>query len=120
MDNLNIEIAEAKDAFRPGQTIKGTVRWNLQENPQSLEISLFWHTSGKGTKDVGVVETIKFDNPGSLGQKDFKFKLPKGPYTFSGKLISLIWAIEATTIPTEKTTRQKITISPTTQEILLK
>ncbi len=120
MDNLNIEIAEAKTSFRPGETVAGTVRWNLEENPESLELSLFWHTQGKGTRNVGVVETVKFDSPGSLGQKDFSFKLPQGPYSFSGKLISLIWAIEATTFPTEQTTKREITISPTGQEVVVK
>lgn len=120
MDNLNIEIAEAKTSFRPGETVAGTVRCNLEENPESLELSLFWQTAGKGTRDVGVVETIKFDSPGSLGQKDFSFKLPQGPYSFSGKLISLIWAVEATTFPTEQTTKREITVSPTGHEVVVK
>ena len=120
MDNLNIEIAEANNSFRTGETVAGTVRWNLEENPESLELSLFWHTQGKGTRDVGVVETMKFDNPGSFGRKDFSFKLPQGPYSFSGKLISLIWAIEATTFPTEQTTKRAIIVSATGHEVVVK
>jgi len=120
MDKLNIEILEGKDSFRPGENVTGTVRWNMQGNPESVEVSLFWHTQGKGTRDVGVVETLKFDNPGSLGQKEFSFKLPAGPYSFSGRLISLVWAVEAVSRPGEETTRCEITISPTGREVVLK
>jgi len=117
MQNLSIDIAEYKTSFRPGEEIRGTVRWNVRENPESVEVSLFWRTEGKGTQDIGVVETIKHDHPDSSGQKDFTFILPPAPFSFSGKLISLIWAIEATSYPTEQTTRQQITVSPTGQEV---
>ena len=120
MQNLSIDIAEQKTEFHPGENIQGTLRWNLPENPESVEISLFWRTEGKGTQDVGVIETKKFDNPGSLAQKEFSFKIPNQPYSFSGKLISIIWAIEACCYPTEQTIRQQITISPTGKEVVLK
>ena len=52
MQPLTIDIAEQKTEFRPGDNIQGTLRWNLSENPESVEISLFWRTEGKGTQDV--------------------------------------------------------------------
>jgi hypothetical protein len=119
MSRLAIEISEDKKVFAPGETIKGTVKWQMDENPASLELSLFWYTAGKGTQDVGVVNSLKFDNPGSFGKKDFRFVLPNGPYSFSGKLISLIWALELTSIPSSQTERIEITVSPSGSEILL-
>ena len=120
MQELSIDIAEQKTQFRPAEEIRGTLRWNLPENPESIELSLFWRTEGKGTQDVEVIETKKFDNPGSLAQKEFCFKVPTEPYSFSGKLISIVWALEATSYPDEQTTRQEITISPTGKEVLFK
>ena len=121
MDKLNIETLEGKNSFAPGEMVQGTVQWNLGlDNPEAIELSLFWQTTGKGTRDVGVVETVKFDNPGSLGRKDFSFKLPTGPYSFSGKLISILWALEAVAWPGERTARRDITVSPTGEEIVLK
>jgi len=70
MDTLNIALHEDKTAFAPGQTVEGTIRWSLQTNPEHLEFSLFWYTAGKGTRDVGVVETARFDNPGACGSKE--------------------------------------------------
>ena len=120
MQELSIDIAELKTEFRPGENLQGTLRRNLSENPESVEISLFWRTEGKGTQDVGVIETKKFDNPGSLAQKEFSFKIPTEPYSFSGRLISIVWALEACAYPDEQTTRQEITISPTGKEVVLK
>jgi len=119
MQNLSIDIAEYKTSFRPGEEIRGTVRWNLPGDPESVEVSLFWRTEGKGTQDVGVIETLKHEAPGPLGQKDFTFILPPAPFSFSGRLISIIWAIEATSYPTEQTTRQQIAVSPTGQEVVV-
>ena len=119
MDTLNIALHEDKTAFAPGQTVEGTIRWSLQTNPEHLEFSLFWYTAGKGTRDVGVVETARFDNPGACGSKEFAFPLPNGPYSFSGKLISLVWALELTCTPGSETARREITLSPTGREIVL-
>jgi hypothetical protein len=80
---------------------------------------LRWYTAGKGTRDVGVAQTLRFDGPGAHGSKDFSFPLPDGPYSFSGKLISLIWAMELTVSPSSETIRREITFSPTGREIIL-
>lgn len=119
MDKLSIALNEDKTAFAPGETVHGTIPWNLDANPRHLELSLFWYTIGKGTRDVGVVETVRFDEPGTCGSKDFSFTLPDRPYSFSGKLISLIWALELTSSPGSETIRREITLSPTGQEIIL-
>jgi hypothetical protein len=119
MDELSIMLQDEKTAFAPRETIHGTIQWNLNANPRHLELSLFWYTAGKGTRDIGVVETLRFDAPGVFGSKDFSFTLPDGPYSFSGKLISLIWAIELTTSPSSETIRREITLSPTGREIIL-
>ena len=119
MDQLSIALNEDRIAFAPRETIRGTAQWNLDANPRHLDLSLFWYTSGKGTRDVGVIETKRFDEPGAYGSKDFSFTLPDGPYSFSGKLISLVWAIELTCSPGSETVRREITISRTGQEIVL-
>ncbi len=119
MEKLSIILEQDKAAFAPRETIRGTVRWNLKAGIRRLELLLFWYTAGKGTRDVGVIETTQFDEPGAVGWKDFSFTLPDSPYSFSGKLISLIWALELTCSPGSDTVRREIIISPTGQEILL-
>jgi hypothetical protein len=62
---------------------------------------------------------MRLDNPNAVGWKDFSFTLPEGPYSFSGQLISLVWALELTCSPGSETFRQEITVSPTGREITL-
>jgi hypothetical protein len=119
MDKLSIALEADKATFAPRETIHGTIQWNLDANPRHLELSLFWYTAGKGTRDVGVAQTLRFDEAGVYGSKDFSFPLPEGPYSFSGKLISLLWAMELTAAPSSETVRREITLSPTGREILL-
>ena len=119
MDKMSIYFRGDKTAFVPGETMHGAIQWSLDTSPRALELSLFWYTAGKGTRDVGVVETLTIDRPGSCGSKDFAFTLPVGPYSFSGKLISLIWALELTCSEGDEMARQEITVSPTGQEIVL-
>jgi hypothetical protein len=119
MGRLAIELTGGKDAFAPGEQVEGRIEWGLDANPRALELSLLWYTSGKGTRDACVLHAQKVDHPGALGSDKFSFTLPAGPYSFSGKLISLIWALELTCTPGEETVRKEIVVSPTGHEILL-
>ncbi|MFH1616135.1 MAG: hypothetical protein ABIG61_13745 [Planctomycetota bacterium] len=118
MSNLNIKLRDDRTAFKPCEEIQGQVEWQLDSNSDFLELSLFWRTEGKGTKDTGIVETLRFDNPGSFGNSDFRVKLPNGPYSFSGKLISIIWNVELAVSKGKDAVQRRIIISPTEQEII--
>ena len=119
MNELDINLRDNKTSYAPGEMVYGLVQWNVEGNPKRCDVSLLWYTAGKGTRDVDVIESIAIDNPGAYGSRDFAFTLPGGPYSFSGKLISLIWVIELTCAPDGQTARQEITVSPTGHEILL-
>ena len=119
MHKLSIELNDGKGAFAPGERLEGRIEWSGDADPKALELSLLWYTSGKGTRDAGVVHSKRIDHPGSSGSDSFSFTLPSGPYSFSGKLISLIWALELTCTPGNETVREEIVVSPTDHEILL-
>ncbi len=119
MNQLLIEMQEEQRAFRPGDSIKGAAFWKSEAVPKSVELRLFWKTRGKGTEDVKVVGKYSFSEPKQEEARPFEFRAPEGPYSFSGKLISLIWGLELVLEPRSESTRQEITISPTAKEILL-
>jgi len=119
MSRLSIVLRDKRTVFAPGEPVAGSIEWCLEQSPHYVELSLFWYTAGKGTRDVGIIDTQRCGSPGALGRKDFSFTLPDGPYSFSGKLISLIWALELTCSPGSETIRQEITVSPLGREILL-
>jgi len=119
MSELRIALQRDRVAFQPGEDLVGAAYWKLDSPARALEVRLFWFTRGKGTEDAGVVQTVRFDEPKPEEARPFRFKLPAAPYSFSGKLISLIWALELVTEPAKEVQRLEITIAPGSQEVLL-
>jgi hypothetical protein len=118
-DWMEVSLAGGRTAFSPGETLEGTASWRLAERPRSLELHLFWYTRGKGDRDLELVETQPIQPPEPNGRCDFRFRLPAGPYSFSGKLVSLLWAVELVAEPGAKGARTEITVAPGGREVLL-
>jgi len=116
---LQIETEGGKMEYLPGETVSGSVRWELNEPVEALEVRLFWYTRGKGTQDVAVEATQRILSPALQGAESFGFALPEAPYSFSGKLISVLWAVEIVTLPAAEAERVEFVMSPTGKEILL-
>ena len=119
MSELRVETEGGRLDFHPGEEVRGSASWSLDEPPRAVELRLFWRTEGKGTQDVGVAETIPFEAAGARDRRDFRLRLPEAPYSFSGKLISLVWALEVVAQPGAVAGRTDIVISPAGREILL-
>lgn len=119
MTELKIEIDNGRTSFRSGERIAGSLTWRLNDAPKSLVLRLFWHTAGRGTQDVKVVEQVVFDNPVMAGSKPFSLQLPSGPYSFSGKLISLIWSLELIVEPAGAVDRVDLVVSSSGMEVQL-
>jgi len=117
---FTITLDKSSSRFTPGDSIKGIVEWtDLSEKTDRFEIRLIWYTEGKGTTDVEVIETTTESSPGPSGRAKFKFVAPTRPFSFSGKLISLIWAIEVVDFPSRDGTKETLVISANGNEILL-
>lgn len=114
----SISVSFEATSYRPGDAISGTVNWQAAQ-ADSVEIRLFWFTRGKGDTDHHTVDSVQLASPGSSGSHRFSFKLPDSPYSFSGKLISLVWAIEAFLEPSEEVDRREFTLSPNGREVVL-
>ena len=119
MSELRLELAGGRTAFKPGESLSGRVKWRVEGQPDSAELRLFWFTSGKGTQDVGIVHTMAFAGPRPEDQRDFSLPLPSEPYSFSGTLISLAWAIELIVEPGGHVERREFVLSATGQEVVL-
>ena len=115
---IRIQLNETKEVYAPGEPIAGSVTWN-EEQASSLEVRLFWYTTGKGDRDVELMAIQEFEVLGAAGSHKFQFSAPSRPDSFSGKLITLQWAIEAILRPSEVTTLQTLTISRSGKEINL-
>ena len=114
---IQVETRDGITSFRPGDDVSGRASWQLDRQPDEVVARLFWYTQGKGTQDVVVVQEEIFPAPGQQDQRKFNFRLPEGPFSFSGRLISLIWAVEVVALPGEESGRVEFTVSPTGDEI---
>ena len=119
MITLKIDTEDDRSQFEPGEVLNGNVAWSCDQTPQFLELRLFWFTRGKGTEDVGVVQCVKFEKPLQQESRPFQFKLPDSPYSFSGTLISLIWAVDLLALPTEDVVRREFEMGPGKREVKL-
>jgi len=116
---LKVELDEGRTSFRPGEVVRGTASWSLEAPPAAVEVRLIWFTQGKGDRDVGLVETVPCPAPGAEGRQAFAFSLPDGPYSFSGTLVSLLWAVEVVALPASDAALAELVMSPSGREILL-
>lgn len=118
MSELRIGVDGGRTAFAPGETIDARISWHLASPPKRLELRLFWYTEGKGTQDVEIVERHPLQG-GAFGEQVVSLRAPGGPYSFSGRLISLIWALEAVAEPGGEVARCEVVLSPSGEEIRL-
>lgn len=119
MNTLNLTVGNGRDCFEPGERIEVKALWELAEPATAVELRLVWFTRGKGDQDVSVVESTRFEQPALSEQRIWNLDLPAAPYSFSGKLISLLWAVELLVEPGDESTRFDFTLAPGGKEVLL-
>lgn len=127
MSWLEIELEGGRTAFRPGDEVAGRVLWLIEEEAGggpaepvgSAEVRLVWFTRGRGDRDSAIVAAEDLLRPEAADRRTFRFRLPAGPYSASGKLVSVVWAVEAVLEPGSRAARTEIVVSPTGHEVLL-
>jgi len=93
------------------------VRWLVDRAPESVELRLFWYTRGKGTQDAEVVGCQGFESPRAEDGRQFSLELPASPYSFSGELITLVWAAELVVSPPGEVARVEFVMSPEGRDV---
>lgn len=116
---MELQLRDVRKEFAPGDELSGTASWRFDKAPKSVEVRLMWFTRGKGTMDVVTVEATSPAAVDGTGSFAFSFRLPDAPYSFSGKLISLVWAVELVAPPEREAKRVEFTLAPAGKEILL-
>ena len=119
MPVLKIEINDSETAFRPGERLAGRASWRLEKTPRAARARLFWRTMGKGTEDVQIEDDAVFESPMENDSRSFYFQLPPAPYSFSGRLISLIWGVELDIKGVKESCSAEFVLSPFETEISL-
>lgn len=118
MNDLNVSLQT--DVCSPDQTLFGNVTWSsVSESAESISIRLIWFTQGKGDRDYLAVDSIDIPVSASSNGAEFEFVLPRRPLSFSGKLISLTWAVEAVVIPSKQSALAEFTLCDRSAKIVL-
>jgi len=113
--SLEIKLIEDRTVFTPGEKVSGKAAWQLDQDPKSVELRLFWYTQGKGDEDLEIVQEITFDNPAMQESRPFSLVMPIAPYSFSGRLVSLIWSLEL--VSGKHSAMKEIILSPFGYEV---
>jgi len=113
---LNVKLRQS--SFRPGEIITGQVEWSDIERLEGLDVRLIWYTAGKGDRDVDVALSQTLDRLEAKGSREFEFVAPHYPPSFSGTLISLIWAVEVITFPGRDAESVSLVIGPEGRELV--
>lgn len=116
---LSLQTSDGGTWFKPGELIEGRASWHLDGEADAIELHLFWYTTGKGSQDVGIVRTLRTEAPEPSGHRDFSIRAPEGPYSFSGRLITLAWALEVVALPGGESERLDLRIGPHPVEVRL-
>jgi hypothetical protein len=88
--------------YEPGDEIAGTAEIEVDQDVEcrSLWVRLIWHTEGRGDQDVGKIDEIDIFggrlSPGAPVRSDFRFRLPREPWSYAGRYVTIVWAIEIT------------------------
>jgi hypothetical protein len=100
MSRAEIEVRLEREAYQPGELLAGA--FAIEAGPEAelalLELSVLWHTSGKGDEDLGVIHfedwspargrTFDLSRP-----QAFDVRLPRTPLTYDGFLIKVHWCV---------------------------
>ena|ERR1700722_18982143 len=111
MNDLTLDLA-GQSAFEPGQTVPVTAKWNLKTPLDAVELRVVWNTAGPNDVDLQIAESVRIKSPNPTDSRQITLAMPRQPYSFSGKLISIVWALELVAIPSLESTRTEITIGP--------
>ena len=116
--SISIHLHDDRTSFAPGGTITGEVRWNeLRVSGDTvISLELAFRTEGKGTSQREVFDELEWPITMADGSEAFTIEAPNWPWSFSGKLVSVLWALDAWQ-GNEHAESVQVTISPNGDEM---
>lgn len=97
---VNLSLCREDGRYQAGGNL--AAKWRISRVPldeiQGLEVSVLWHTEGKGDEDLHVhhfhrVNENQIRRVGLADQQSVHCVLPATPLSYHGKLISVRWCI---------------------------
>ena len=114
---IRIELKSEKNRFKPGDILEGEAVWDFQTTPKSIAVSLEWETEGKGDTNGEVCVEQAWAPQSSSGRETFRWNLPPGPISVSGKLFSIHWVLRICSENPDQEAEMKIVVSHLTTPV---
>jgi hypothetical protein len=111
-NNFIAKLADDKRNYQPGEELVLGITWDFGEPLTKFEVRLVWNTEGKGDRDLETMKTITLAAPGQSGQELVRTQLPYLPYSYRGKLLAIVWAVEVIAFPSKQAQRLVFEITP--------
>ncbi len=99
-DDILLTIVDGDRKFEAGDLLVGSFAIPRADElgVKRAELSIVWHTSGKGDEDFGVHKLFNYNSEGndavSLGRRrDFRTRLPAGPLSYDGIAVKIHWCV---------------------------
>ena len=97
---VNVALCREDGIYHAGRRLQAT--WQISRVPleqiQGVEISVMWHTEGKGDEDLHVhhfhqINESQIRRTGLADHQSIQCQLPVTPLSYHGRLIRLQWCI---------------------------
>jgi hypothetical protein len=93
-----IDVRLERSDYSPGEELAGAfvVEGDGSSELETLELSVLWHTEGKGDEDLGVVHFEEWgrDRPfEGGGPYAFTARLPRTPHSYDGVIVKVHWCV---------------------------
>jgi hypothetical protein len=102
---IMIRLDESGQTYSPGGTLSGEYRVDAVDAQalQAIEVSVLWHSEGKGDEDLAVHEFWRKDvDSGELGDprrpSRFSTTLPQSPLSYDGQIVKIRWCVRVRVI----------------------
>ena len=93
-------------SYRPGDTLSGQYWIQSLDTGQlkAVEVSVLWHTEGKGDEDMAVHEFWRRDADNGFPldpslPESFSTTLPNSPLSYEGQIVKLRWCVRVRAFP---------------------
>lgn len=100
--DVSVKLDRGSSVYLPGEELVGHCSWdsNGPAAANAMELSVLWHTEGKGTEDLGVIFFEKWTQedgelPLPRRPRRFAVRLPAQPLSYDGVLVKILWCVRA-------------------------
>jgi hypothetical protein len=117
---IQLQLTNVKRSYSPGEVIEVRIKWDVSKPADRFDVELSWATRGKGTVDEEIAASAVVVAGGrTSGEGSFRITAPNGPYSFSGRLVSLVWILAASSVDGKESSEEHVLIAPGGQELLV-